>query len=171
MVDATETLRKLSEKASQLNKSSDEINEIIAAYEKKLAKMKIGATVWLSDPDEDFFDPSNTFKRFPALWHTCSENTKASTRYEAEILGYAKFDDKWQLGRRQIRVSQFYRRESDSWEQSVENTLYSPLSEASRESRVKALGLMDMLFAAIGKKVDEMLKSIEDGKKFIGSIE
>jgi len=166
MVDATETLRKLSEKASKLNKSSDEINKIIAAYEKKLAEMKIGVTVWLSDPNENSFDPGNT-----TLWHTCLQKTDRGTRWGAEILGYAKFGDKWQLCRRLIRVSQFYCNETESWEQSVEEIVRSPLNEASRESRIRALGLMDKLFAAIEEKVDQMLKSIEDGKKFVASIE
>jgi len=46
-----------------------------------------------------------------------------------------------------------------------------PLAEASRNIRINALGAMDQLFKAIEERVDEMLNSIEAGKKFIKSID
>lgn len=173
MVDATETLRKLSEKASKLNKSSDEINKIIAAYETKLADMKIGIEFWLGDPDECWADSAPlTISSWSTEYDDEKGEVPGNRTAFARYLGYSKLRDGWQLAIREGNITtgvDATGNRDESFDESMVSK--TALVKASREVRIKALGKMAHLFAAMDKKMDDMLGSIEQGKKFLKSIE
>lgn len=167
MVDADRKLRQIAEKVASLNKSSDEINDLIAALEEKLAKMSIGTEVWVSDPDENFFDPKESFSLRPPVVREDDKDPKC--RYiDATLLGYQKIGGKWRIAAWSIAFSE----RPDPDDTGGREIRQTPLAggdilalvDAPRECRIAALKGMPLLFEAIESKVDEMLRGIEEGK-------
>lgn len=169
MVEAKETLRKLSEKASKLNKSSDEINGIISAFENKLAEMNLGIEVWYGDTDKDWFCNPNAHHHGFTLAKDDDEDDNGDRVSFIVVLGYCKIGSSWRLAVKEgnIRCTQVG---EDFIETFTEVKRY-PLSEASRADRMNALGAMEWLFQAIENKADELLAKIEKGRQFVKSIE
>lgn len=168
MAEADKKLRQISEKVSRLNKSSDEINDMIVAFEEKLAKMNIGVEVWVSDPDENFFDPNESFSLRTPVVREDEKDPKC--RYiNATLLGYQKLSGKWRIVAWSIAFSE----RPDPNDPRGEEVCQTPLGggdiwalvDAPRECRITALKGMPLLFEAIENKVDELLRGIEEGKK------
>jgi len=169
MVEAKETLRKLSEKASKLNKQSDEINGIISAFENKLAEMNLGIEVWYGDPDKDWFCNPNAHHHGFTLSKEDDEDENGDRFSYIAVLGYCKIGNSWRLAVREGNVKCTQVGE-DFIETFTEAKRYT-LSEASRIDRMNALGAMEWLFQAIENKADELLAKIEKGRQFVKSIE
>lgn len=169
MVDATETLSRLSHKASKLNKLSDEINGIISTFEKKLAGMNLGIEVWYGDPDKDWFcNPEATWYGFTLKRDDAEAKAGIRESYIA-VLGYCKNGDTWCLAVKEgIVKGRMINNEFQ--ENFIEDKRY-PLAEASRVIRMRAVGAMEQFFEAVEKKADELIAEIETGKQFVKSIE
>jgi hypothetical protein len=168
MTEADRKLRQIAGKVSQLNKSSDEINDMIVALEEKLEKMNIGVEVWVSDPDENFFDPNESFSlKTPVVRE--DENDPRCRYLNATLLGYQKLGGKWRIVAWSMAVSE----RPDPNDPRGEEIRQTPLGggdiralvDAPRECRIAALKGMPLLFEAIENKVDVLLRRIEEGKK------
>jgi hypothetical protein len=174
MVEATATLRRLSEKVSKLNKSSDDLNKLVSAYEEKLADMKIGVEVWVNDPEEmafhSFMDGYGIVHGESFVLATGDKNNDPDEgKWSTFVycLGYCKIGDAWRIAVKSGWATMFGNDDSHSFDEEMR----IPLAEASRNMRINALGAMEKLFKAIEGRVDKMLNSIEAGKKFIKSID
>jgi len=100
-----------------------------------------------------------------------SNDTDNDTRAAfIHVLGYCKIGDTWRIAVKKGLATTIGKKENSAYEWEESQPRY-PLLEASRTMRLKALGAMDRLFKIIEEKLDEMLKSIENGKKFLRSIE
>jgi hypothetical protein len=169
MVDATETFRKLSEKASKLNKSSDEINRIISSFEKKLGEMNLGVEVWYGDPDRSWFLNPEADSHGFTLERSDMHVEKGRQSSFIIVLGYAKLGNSWRLAVREGTIRGGF--SGGEYVETFAEDKRFPLSEATRAVRMSALGAMEGLFGAIEKKADELLAQLEKGRKFVKSIE
>jgi len=165
MVEAEKTLQRLSGKVSKLNQDSDEINKMISSFEKRLEEMNVGVTAWVNDPDIEMFN-ENKF-----VLGASSQSKGESEEIAATLLGYHKIDGCWRIAAKTIIVIERpHPTDPDDCLQACETTSIIPLVDASRDYRVKALAGMDELFKAIEQKVDDLLKAIEQGKKFAKTL-
>ncbi len=167
MTEADRKLHRIAEKVSRLNRSSDEINDMIVALEEKLEKMNIGVGVWVCDPDENFFDPAQSFSlRTPAVRE--DENDPKRRYVNATLLGYQKLAGKWRIAAWSMAFSE----RPDPNDPRGEGLRQTPLAggdiwalvDAPRDCRIAALKGMPLLFEAIENRVDEQLRGIEEGK-------
>jgi hypothetical protein len=136
------TMDELASLAENLNSESNEINDIIAAWNAKLAARNLGLEEWLY-PDEDHVQT-----------------------------GYAKVQDKWQLAARhcaEIRWVLNYnaRDKEDGHCEPVPGTKFTvtPLLEASRELRIRAVGHIPDLIDNLKDEAEARLRSIREAKK------
>lgn len=136
-------LEKLESVAKTLNSEPNDLNALIGALNAKLAKFNVGSEVWLS-LDEDHYQ-----------------------------IGYAKVDDKWQLATRwceEIRwVNDDRYAEGGYFAPSSSNYKITPLSQASRELRIRALDHMDAI-GNLTHSAQARRKSIQDVKKLVAEL-
>jgi len=160
MTDVESVLSKFKQKAVALNAASDSINDTIAAIERQLVEANAGLEVWLTDAG--------------ALDETEEEQftETESVQWTKTFLGFAKLGpgvEGWHLA---VRPHTFvgeisYDGSTPSEPEDTGGGHATPLSQASRQIRIKALELLPTLIERLGKAADEALKTIEDAKRLI----
>ena len=138
-------LQELETISRTLNAESNELNTIISAFNAKLATLNVGLEEWLS-PDEDH-----------------------------NQIGYAKVNDQWQLAVRYCEEIDWVLKphwSEDAGYEPKPGTRYdvTPLLQASRELRVRALEYMDALIGNLTQNARGRLKSIKSAKKLVATL-
>ena len=137
---------RLQDISNSLNSKSDTINAAIKAFEEKLASLRLGVSVWVLTPLETRLIAPGTVEE---------DNLKT-------YLGYTKATSTWCL-----TLSE----DSECWGNDEENPPhYTPLSQASRELRIKAIKQLPLLVKALEKKADEALKEVDQAEQFLRDL-
>lgn len=137
---------RLQEISSSLNSKSDTINAAIKSFEEKLASLRLGVSVWVPTPlGTRVIDPG-----------TANEDNLKT------YLGYTKATSTWCL-----TLSE----DSERWGDDEDNPpAYTPLSQAPRELRIKAIKQLPLLVKALEKKADEALKEVDQAEQFLRDL-
>lgn len=138
---------RLQDISNVLNSKSDTLNEAIKAFEAKLASLRLGVSAWVSPP---------------LISEVIDENTIREDTFTTK-LGYSKATGHWCLTI-----------EDDSARNSgipgAPWPSYSPLSQASRDIRLKAIKQLPLLVKALEKSADEALKEVGQAEKLIRDL-
>lgn len=138
-----------------LNEQSNEINQILSDFEKKLAGMNLGVEAWVG--------AWNT----PGLFLDHIEYTEnGGSREGAWVLGYAE-DGRGQYRLMTKRLTGYFDAQ-EVWH-SEEGEIRSILA-ASRKHRVKALELMESLLTALEQEAQRIVDAIKKGKKTVEKL-
>lgn len=138
---------RLQDLSTVLNSKSDVLNEAIKAFEAKLASLRLGVSAWVNPPlisevtDENGINEDTTTTR----------------------LGYSKATGTWCL-----TIEEDSERYSGTpgapWPS------YAPLSQASRDIRLKAIKQLPLLVKALEKKADEALHEVSQAEKLLRDL-
>ncbi len=175
--EAMARLDDLSNLAKTLNEQSDEINTILADFERKLDKMNLGIEVWLN-PGTLAKDGGKC-----ADFHRWSLTETPRTEItEYVVLGYGRVfgpgpgpSGKTEPGPRHgllVRKEQWRGVQDDS-EDIFDMVWVGPprrLLKESRELRVKALEVLDRLLEELEKEGKRLISSIEKGRKTVDKL-
>lgn len=150
MTPSESALEALARAASNLNKETDHLNEIISGLEKRLGEMKLGVSVWLDGHPIEETEPSN--------------NTSLSYR-----VGYAKVGNEWRLAVKRIRRTWgFFEGELDQpFEEREIVGDPAPLANAPRSVRVHACGLLDELIEELTHKASYFTEIIAGARQLL----
>jgi hypothetical protein len=135
---------RLQDLSNDLNKKSDELNESLKAFEAKLASFRLGVTAWVSPPLE-------TEKE--------DDGNEITTK-----LGYSKVTGSWCL-------TLEYDDDFTSGFDNAPYPHYTPLSQAPRDLRIKAVEQLPMLLKEIEKRADEAVKEVHQAGKLIRDLQ
>ena len=150
MVDLFKDLAGIS---TQLNQKSDKLNPIISSVNAKLAKLNLGAEVWLYD---DPIEQSEAYVR-------TDEREDVHYCVDAVVFGYCRLDDAWKLALKKVTYDTA---EGDEESERLEvSRAKRSLLEASRSARIKAVQLIPNLLSAIKEAGQSMLDGIEQAEK------
>jgi len=138
---------RLQDISNVLNSKSDVLNEAIKSFEAKLASLRLGVSAWVTPP-------------------LTSEVVDEGTSNEDTIttkLGYSKATGSWCLTLLE---------DSDRYSELPQSSWpsYSPLSQASRDMRVKAIKQLPLLVKSLEKRADEALKEVGQAEKLIQEL-
>lgn len=132
--------------SSSLNSKSDTINAAIKVFEDKLASLRLGVTAWVPTP-------LNTRLIAPGTQDEDSLQT---------FLGYCKATGTWCL-----TLSE----DSERWGNDENNPpQFTPLSQAPRELRLKAIQQLPLLVNALEKHADEALKEVGQAEQLLRDL-
>lgn len=142
---APNELQELQPIAEKLNEKSNQVNTIIAGLNAKLAALNVGLEVWL-DPDDDHY-----------------------------AIGFAKVDEKWQLATRYAEEMKWVEDSSyvaeGFWSPERGTTCsVTPLLQASRELRIRALDYAKYIVHELKTKAKEGIASIEAAEKLVAEL-
>jgi len=152
MVPIDTAVLELSSLASQLNKETDSLNDIILDLERRLGSTKVGVSIWLDN--------------------SLLAETGDGFKQNAWVLGYAKIGDSWRIATKPI---------TRTWERTEEMdhgdlTDFTkdrgepvPLLNAPRAVRVDASAFLEQLVNELATKVKGFIANIEQAKKFVGT--
>lgn len=174
----TAELSELAKLSSQLNSASENVNGVIARVNDALASMNLGVQTWLKNYlwVGEYFTPTlpmvNTARTTLAdvLRH---EEIKDEARRDspdlkrsrkAVQLGYARAENTFQLSVRSVTIEEFVNPAGEFAERIVNPGDPQPLTKASRNLRIDALGLLPQLTDEIKHRVQTLLENIEKGK-------
>src|SRR4029077_7678101 len=170
----TAELSELSKLSSQLNRESENVNSVITRVNDALTSMNLGVQTWLTKYlwVGDYFTPTISRALFPAATMTDvlaeEENRPAAfdvkRSRKAVQLGYAKAENMFQLAVRSITIEEFTTPTGDLAERTVNPGDPQPLTKASRNLRIDALGLLPELTDEIKHRVETLLKGIETAR-------
>lgn len=126
--------------SESLNKESDSLNESIKAFEAKLASLRLGVTAWVSPPLQ-----TEVIDEQHGIESTTS-------------LGYSKATGNWCL--------------TVAYEIDInpESAQFTPLSQAARDIRMKAVRQLPKLLKAIEVAAAEAVKEVEEVRKIMRDI-
>jgi hypothetical protein len=146
------SLKQLSSFSKSLNEASDELSKQISAIESALNEFKLGVWVWVKKPiltETEFSEPDDAGNR-----------REFNFNYE---LGYGKHKGKWGL-----LIS--YGWEGDDGM----DTKITPLRDAPREIRIKAMGripdLLDELAQEMSSLTQEASKRAAEAKQLAAAL-
>lgn len=140
--------------ASTLNQETDELNAVIERLERQLGEANIGVAVWLVsvlNRDEIAGEPVE--------FHGTFRDTKDVTGWN---LGYCKIDKTWHIAVRECRGTGWADDESFTW---TVTSYPIALVNAPRIVRVEAAAHLDPLLAALKKRMEAFVGSIQRAKK------
>jgi hypothetical protein len=151
MIDS-KTISELSDLANQLNSQSNTLNGRIAALNRQLAKSNFGLECWLASPLED------SGLRYDRSY------TPPQKFEELTYLGYHNVHDVWQLAIREERIT--YEWHADEREEyPVTECDYTPLLDASPDTRLIAIEHFDELLEEMRRHVRRKLEAIDRADK------
>jgi hypothetical protein len=153
-------MERLAAAAQELNRESEDLDEVIEGFEDDLARIGVGLTCWLG---ADLIDPATYL-------------LEASTRREDEdvstasgwLLGYTKHEGKWRLvvKRAGVRIDAHPATPRDEGQTLVdEDGAQTPLLKAPRSVRVEAVAALEQLADQIASKLASRAKAIRDAKR------
>ena len=138
---------RLQDLSTVLNSKSDVLNEAIKAFEARLASLRLGVSAWVDPP-------------------LISEVTDESSISEDTIttkLGYSKATGTWCL-----TIEEDSARHGGApgapWPS------YSPLSQASRDLRLKAIKQLPLLVKALEKRAAEALHEVSQAERLLRDL-
>jgi hypothetical protein len=147
------TFDDLTKVGKTLNEQSNQINQILQDFEKKLAEMNLGVEAWL-----DEWEP-NIFLEWTSL-------TVNGVQHEhAWVLGYAEHGQKYRLMAKEL--TGYYDKE-ETWR--VDEGEYRFLLSAPRKHRVKALELIEPLLGELQHEAQRVLDAIQKGRKTVENL-
>jgi hypothetical protein len=158
-VEATKLLSDLSAVATQLNKQSDSINEILGAWEQKLRALNIGLDVWVTLSTEE---ASVTVEDdSPAADPSATKDVHGSLDHQ---LGWDKYiDNTWRLLTRQVTYRLDLLERQEIWR----SEMPQPIRSASRKVRIDALEALPRLLQQLKKDAEEAVGKIERAKTLV----
>jgi len=151
-VNLPNLLSSLEGTARRLNESSDSINEILETVESRLVGAGIGIEVWC---------------RTPISSVEGEKGGGSESRWTEQRLGFAKVAGRWSLAVKTLEV-EFGLFEGDSsapYEAKHRKGDISRLLDASRETRIRALSLLEQLAKLLTEEAEEAIKRIKEAKK------
>ncbi|SRR6266851_4467662 len=153
-VEATKLLKDLAAVATQLNEESDDLNEVLDAWDEKLRSLNIGLERWVAISSED-----------QSVTVEDGSDTKDVPGSVEQQLGWAKYDigGGWRLVTREAT----YRGDADSGWQKIEQSLSQPIGEASREVRIEALEVLPRLLQELKESAEKAVAKIARAKKLV----
>ena len=148
---AEAALKQLTSLSKNLNEASDELSRQIATVESALNALNLGTWAWV-------YEPTMTEAEL-------SEPDAKGQRYElnyVHTLGYGKHKGKWGL------------LVSSCWDYDDENAEITPLRDAPREVRLKAIDKIPELLEALVKEVaaltEEASKKASQARELASAI-
>ncbi len=88
------------------------------------------------------------------------------------MVGFAKIDKKWRVAvKREVITSRIDPNNPNETIQDNQEVIRFPLIDAPRNYRIAGVGLFGLLLNTLNTEVEDMLKSIETGKKVLQSID
>jgi hypothetical protein len=135
------TLEELSTVSKKLNKKTDALNLTITTFNEKLAKLNLGVEAWVGMTEGD-----------------PGQNDDNVVVHDETWLGYCRFERGWELA---IKVVE---RDDDGNTVDVLEEA-TPLLNASREIRAKAMGVIPRLLAAIRDEAESLVDSIQEAEE------
>src|SRR5215510_8635709 len=159
--DLSNQFAALSDVAKRLNAQSDTVNQLIEQFQDKLRGLNVGLEAWVplrTEPgSEDVPGPGPRGSRQP----------ERATPVTVEIsLGHARGDDGWGLYVKRIaykaQMSNMFPPASV-----VSVSKWIKLVDASRATRVEALGAFPKLLEALKTAAESAVQTIENAKKFV----
>jgi hypothetical protein len=157
-----ENLEELTALAKALNLKSDQVNEMITSINRRLVQLNFGLEVWY---EKDFVLKGDYIHR------TRQKNMPAVRYYQAVLLGYVRFERGWQLGLKSILISEYLDPKS-GWEIADVELVHAPtpLLKASRDHRIKAMGLIDGLLEQIKTEAEIMIRDANGASKAVSKL-
>lgn len=138
---------RLQDISNVLNSKSDVLNEAIKSFESKLASLRLGVSAWVNPP-------------------LVSETTDEGGVNEDTIttrLGYSKATGQWCLTIEEDS-DRYSGLDQSPWPS------YTPLNQASRDMRIKAIKQLPLLVKALEKNADEALKEVGQAEKLLRDL-
>lgn len=156
MADATfySQLASLEATAKTLNDSSNSLNAVLTAFEKRLVTANIGFEVWLPQP----------------LSRKEGKKERGAEQVTIERhLGFARVHGVWCLAVKEVRTRFGFFEGDTNCPWSDEHLEESPFSlgDASREERIKALQFLSALVQTLDEEAKKAIQVIEDAKRLV----
>src|SRR5260370_25179604 len=152
MVPIDTAVAQLSSLASQLNKETDALSDIILDLERQLANTKVGVSLWLE--------------------RNLLAETGDGYKQDAWVLGYAKLGDSWRLAAKPVTVTWEHIEEADHGDLTPftkDRGEPVPLLNAPRAVRVDASAYLEELVNRLAEKVKGFIGNIEQAKRFVAT--
>jgi hypothetical protein len=152
-------LTTLQELSDTLNAKTDQTNTILKAVEDRLIACKTGLEVWL---DDRWLEASEPRPR--------GEDPDEQEHTEVQ-LGFGRYGDGWRLIVREllvrVRPGEFDPYTGDGERETILVHGPSLLSNASRQQRLNALPLLDLLLQELVKEASRAIQMIDDAQQLI----
>ena len=152
-----ETINGLSRLSEKLNKKSNQLNSIISTANSKLAKLNLGAEVWLLREPIQVGDFHDTYD------DECEH--RIDRWRSATILGYSKVDDEWELSVKEVTFQTQFNPPGNDYEEVVNPKEPVSLLQASREVRINAMRVLPTLLDRLEKAANLLLESIQKAEE------
>jgi hypothetical protein len=153
-------LKELAPTIETLNQRSNEVNEIIADLNAKLAKLHIGISVADSGPflEETAWDVSRQD----------NDGEPIELTRTAYFLGYGKYGDVWEL----VLVTREDTKNSFATDDVVEcgEPNLTPLLQAPRYLRIEALSKVEELLSVLKRIADDQIETITKGRELAKNL-
>lgn len=161
--DLTSQFAALSDAAKRLNAQSDTVNQLIEQFENKLGALNLGLEVWVPLKTE----PGAEVVPVPGPRVTRQPPRATTVTIEISV-GHARGDDGWGLYVKRIA----YKPQTPILFPPASGEVVSvskliKLVDASRATRVEALGAFPKLLEALKTAAESAVQTIENAKKFV----
>lgn len=177
-VDTTTRLDGLANLAKSLNEESNQINEVLSTFEKRLGEMNLGVEAWVRP--WSFILPGHFRHERQGRWSALGTyrtgiNAEGEEWLCCDVLGYGLLPDSTDSkGSRYsllIRTENYYKEKQEAdpepyWVFNDSNPPV-PLLRASRELRLAALENLNYLVEALEDEARRLLSTIEKGRKAV----
>ncbi|HEY2545750.1 MAG TPA: hypothetical protein VGI46_06785 [Candidatus Acidoferrum sp.] len=138
-------LHELASVSKKLNQKSDTLNATIESLNLQLGGLNLGVEAWVGNITTS--DP----------WYRDDDEDQKFPLHEETWLGYYRFDRGWELAVKTVTRQQT---ETYNVEETIDVDNLLPLTNASREIRIKAMKFIPELLDAIKETAEELLQSI-----------
>ncbi len=141
--------------SKNLNRQSNQVNDLLKEFEQKLYALNLGVEEWAYD------DPLATT---PTNFYDGEKDREYRESYDV-VLGWGRMGERYGL----LIQSVTYRWEQDEWVMINEGPR-TPLLQASREVRIAALEKVDSLIKALTERVKRVVESITVAERAIEKL-
>lgn len=142
-----EAMRELTDLSLQLNSESNGLSSTIQTINEKLRSLNLGVEVWLDEPLGEMLPGEEL------------SDGKAS------FLGYCNVDDRWQLAVRNKFAEMDYSRTGE-----VSTPPRIPLTQASRQFRLRAIRQLPSLVTKLRDETRGLLKALQDARDAVAAL-
>ena len=141
--------------AARLNKASNSINDSILTVENFVAGLGVGLEVWL---------------RTAVTKGDAEGSPRGESVWSEQRLGYSRLNGKWCLALKWFRVhTGFFEGDTNCpYQNEYSDGEAIPLTQASREARIAALGLLPDLVSELNAAAETALEKIEKANQLFG---
>ena len=152
MAPLLDSIRSLSEAATDLNEKTDELNDVFLEVEKRLADARVGVSIWLADGEQ-----------------LLDQSSRRDGRYTGWALGYAKIGSEWRLAAKRVAGQEVTSSINRFEEPDVFEDLEDPVAlvKAPRSVRVEAAAVLEQLVDQLTERVKLFAANIERAKELV----